>query len=512
MRARTNVRFVPSTMTCFADRMRRDGWGCCCSCSIVSFLSNVPSQVLFNFRNPRRAFIERVCLERVLVGTTQASSVEKMRPILIGNLEPFDLIIAGVCIYFGVYCNRQPHFFFAPSIVSPFPSSSSLSTATESSHGFSFGLSVASAFTPPRTPHPRSQSQPSTVSSSHKSSEDENETKEEEVSKQEPSPEKMISQCACGRIQLRMALDESGSGLRTCTEDSVHSDDTTIKTSNSSAIVCHCPQCRKFHTSAMVWYLPVSNKNIDVVATDPTTGQETHQAIPPKQPDLQSRTNSENPLMLYQDTCRGFSSLGSKDAKHPVSETHVERILCRHCSSKLATRIVADDDTIKDDEKPILVNMGLLVDSTIPTKLQEQWRESEPVSWNSASRAAWAYARPSYTDEDVDEYQTHSLTTSTATESTNDNQETPSLRVLEGGCACGASRYRMRLGPEEPATELQHCYCRLCRQLSGSLCMTWLPVYQDDFSWITDTKGPNVTPPPLIRTTSHGQRHICPSW
>ena len=48
--------------------------------------------------------------------------------------------------------------------------------------------------------------------------------------------------------------------------------------------------------------------------------------------------------------------------------------------------------------------------------------------------------------------------------------------------------------------QLQHCYCKLCRQLSGSVGQTWIPVPQQGFEWISLE---------LVRTTKHGQRHQC---
>lgn len=52
-------------------------------------------------------------------------------------------------------------------------------------------------------------------------------------------------------------------------------------------------------------------------------------------------------------------------------------------------------------------------------------------------------------------------------------------------------------------TELQHCYCKLCRQLSSAACMTWVPVQSGTLQW-EETGGLE-----LVRTTGHGQRHLC---
>ena len=42
-------------------------------------------------------------------------------------------------------------------------------------------------------------------------------------------------------------------------------------------------------------------------------------------------------------------------------------------------------------------------------------------------------------------------------------------RVLEGGCLCGAVRYRV----SGAATNLCYCHCRSCRGASGAHCVAW---------------------------------------
>lgn len=40
---------------------------------------------------------------------------------------------------------------------------------------------------------------------------------------------------------------------------------------------------------------------------------------------------------------------------------------------------------------------------------------------------------------------------------------------LEGGCQCGAVRYRVAAA----ASEVYHCHCSMCRKLHGALFATW---------------------------------------
>lgn len=43
---------------------------------------------------------------------------------------------------------------------------------------------------------------------------------------------------------------------------------------------------------------------------------------------------------------------------------------------------------------------------------------------------------------------------------------------LEGGCQCGAVRYRLSAA----ACDIYHCHCSLCRKLHGALFATWAVV------------------------------------
>lgn len=73
--------------------------------------------------------------------------------------------------------------------------------------------------------------------------------------------------------------------------------------------------------------------------------------------------------------------------------------------------------------------------------------------------------------------------------------ETPSL---EGGCLCGAVRYRLA----GPIRETVHCHCTLCRRASGAPVVTWVTVAPNDFVL---TRGR----PAKYRSTPHGERGFC---
>lgn len=50
----------------------------------------------------------------------------------------------------------------------------------------------------------------------------------------------------------------------------------------------------------------------------------------------------------------------------------------------------------------------------------------------------------------------------------------------EGGCLCGAVRYRLSAAP----LASMHCHCGNCRKASGAGMLTWLTVNDADFEWL----------------------------
>jgi len=74
-----------------------------------------------------------------------------------------------------------------------------------------------------------------------------------------------------------------------------------------------------------------------------------------------------------------------------------------------------------------------------------------------------------------------------------------SSEMREGGCLCGAVRYRLT-GPVAPSV---HCHCTMCRRASGAPVVTWLTVPSAGFAVI---KGALKT----RASSSHGARGFCP--
>ncbi len=70
--------------------------------------------------------------------------------------------------------------------------------------------------------------------------------------------------------------------------------------------------------------------------------------------------------------------------------------------------------------------------------------------------------------------------------------------MLEGGCHCGAVRYRM-------SEEIRHhalCHCADCRRHSGAFMVGWAMVAEDQLEVEGDTKE--------YRSSEHGRRSFCP--
>ena len=68
----------------------------------------------------------------------------------------------------------------------------------------------------------------------------------------------------------------------------------------------------------------------------------------------------------------------------------------------------------------------------------------------------------------------------------------------DGGCFCGAVRYRFATGDYPSA----NCHCTMCRQTSAAPFVTWLVVPKGVFAY---TKGQPTT----LRSSRHGTRYFC---
>lgn len=69
----------------------------------------------------------------------------------------------------------------------------------------------------------------------------------------------------------------------------------------------------------------------------------------------------------------------------------------------------------------------------------------------------------------------------------------------EGGCLCGAVRYRATADP----IRVVNCHCGLCRRVSGAAFLTHVHFALGDFTWM-------VGEPTRYRSSSTAERGFCP--
>jgi len=362
-------------------------------------------------------------------------------------------------------------------------------------------------------------------------------------------PVLLSSSCACSRVRIIVRGQ-----LHQDQQQQQQQQQQQRLCSKASVVQCHCRECRKFHTSGCVRYFPLSsileNNNNDYNSGNNTNENDNidivlEQQQPKRQQKQQQQQQQQQKQPKQQEKDNAVLAIPHKCAE--VGPVH--RLVCRHCSSKLATIIVPSEAT-SNKEAPdwmktiqqatttlqktssllwkqqlpssqVLLNLGPLDEKETTSQilfhlLSKKWRQPSAITqWHMQSRASWLIqARP------MQQRRGHNNKRPT--------QDFTVPSILTGSCACGQCRYQIRL--PSMAAELQHCYCRLCRQFSGSAFQTWMPVERSDFQWMpsscvrqpprsstqaspqkmTEIQGSSFEPP-LVRTTPHGRRHICPT-
>ena len=69
-------------------------------------------------------------------------------------------------------------------------------------------------------------------------------------------------------------------------------------------------------------------------------------------------------------------------------------------------------------------------------------------------------------------------------------------RTLEGGCLCGALRYRIEA--DRLATSI--CHCATCRRAAGAQSVAWTTVPANGFAWTAGAPAAYVSSPGVVRT------------
>ena len=207
---------------------------------------------------------------------------------------------------------------------------------------------------------------------------------------------------------------------------------------------CHCESCRRYHTTAYTSYINVSEDQINI-----------HQG--------------RKDIGKFVSSCQSMK--GAAD--------DIERWYCTQCSSKLLSKDKRNDC--------YWVNLGPIKEDTIPKSNINRWKEQLQQIENNihtGSSCKWLHALPD-------------------SSSVKSKLDAPPVKTKwTGACLCGKCRYEISI---TRLTQLQHCYCNLCRQLSGGPFMTWFPIDKRNFTWEQQsTEAVN-----LVRTTSFGSRHVC---
>lgn len=68
----------------------------------------------------------------------------------------------------------------------------------------------------------------------------------------------------------------------------------------------------------------------------------------------------------------------------------------------------------------------------------------------------------------------------------------------DGGCLCGALRYRV----DGPLVDAGYCHCRLCQRASGAPVVAWFTIEADRFAWTAGS-------PRVYRSSAVYQRESC---
>ncbi len=71
---------------------------------------------------------------------------------------------------------------------------------------------------------------------------------------------------------------------------------------------------------------------------------------------------------------------------------------------------------------------------------------------------------------------------------------------LEGGCQCGAVRYRVTTQPHW----VGHCHCRMCQKAHGAPMVSWMAVPADSVAFINGALK-------YYRSSGHTERGFCPA-
>lgn len=342
----------------------------------------------------------------------------------------------------------------------------------------------------------------------------------------------VVLDCQCGRVRVTVAhadirVDPPPPPKHKKRDSTYH-----------AAVDCHCPSCRKYHVADRATYLLVPTDKVEFQEFHvPGGGDEstttTGMVRPTPSPTPQNIETVASPsLYTFRDSCQHLGP--------------VVRYQCAHCRTKIATQPRQGDQDGQDDQERrhgsdrFLLNLASVRDDSLPKKWTKQWRAFR-FPWQYANQCVWTRACADSEDQDSDGGSdsdsssdsdgSKSSSSSSSGDDSDDEDEDGDDEDIEqdekeprkgggspqhvtGSCACGTYRYQINYPSITSATtELQHCYCQLCRRLSGGPFQTWMPASRKYFKWLprkgsdSDTAPPHE--PPMYRYTGHGRRHVC---
>ncbi|CAE8647871.1 unnamed protein product, partial [Polarella glacialis] len=222
-------------------------------------------------------------------------------------------------------------------------------------------------------------------------------------------------------------------------------------------LVCHCPHCRRAHGAAFATLVP-SEGDLEIHGSS-ATGPEVV---------LQAGSSSK---------CLGLGG---------VADATVRRDFCGSCGSTCTV-------TVEVGGKPIirLLAAGVLTDRDFPKGFRPALQE--------LSLETMGPCNPHY------RLLNRSIGTSAPPWTLSYNGQAAlsvpgePAAAMGGSCSCAACRFRVLA----PPTELHHCHCAMCRQMSGSAYQTWAPVAKSQLQWLSSGALGR------LQTSRHATRDIC---
>eukprot|EP00977_Amphora_coffeiformis_P027394 scaffold34609_cov146-Amphora_coffeaeformis.AAC.1 len=155
---------------------------------------------------------------------------------------------------------------------------------------------------------------------------------------------------------------------------------------------CHCPSCRRYHTAAFGSFLRVRASSVVAVVRRDNNNDDDND-----DDDDDNNNNDEDVWKSYRHEC---AQLGV-----------VDRLFCKHCFAKLATKPIHQDDDSNnkrnndsgsddndDDYDYYYINMGSLQDDTIRADYSAAWSHHR-TAWqvqDPSQMAPWYPAHPDY--------------------------------------------------------------------------------------------------------------------